>query len=129
MVAGTDSGNVFLLKQEQEGDDVIVKKQFSVGTDQRSLTIAASGKLGLIAVGCLDKVYIINANAPDGKSITIQMQREHRRATIAWSLLFLLVVFLNDPLEIFDHLISEDPTFSSVIPEEMSTFSITRMVL
>uniref|UniRef100_A0AC34GF98 Uncharacterized protein n=1 Tax=Panagrolaimus sp. ES5 TaxID=591445 RepID=A0AC34GF98_9BILA len=90
IVAGTDSGNVFLLKyvenQENKSGDIIVVKQFSVGTDQRSLAITASGKLGIIAVGCLDKVYIINAI--DGKSLSIQMQREHRRATIAWSLLF-----------------------------------------
>uniref|UniRef100_A0A914QI85 Uncharacterized protein n=1 Tax=Panagrolaimus davidi TaxID=227884 RepID=A0A914QI85_9BILA len=91
IVAGTDSGNVFLLKyvenQGNEFGDIIVGKQFSVGTDQRSLAISASEKLGLVAVGCLDKVYIINS--VDGKSVTIQMQREHRRATIAWSLIFL----------------------------------------
>uniref|UniRef100_A0AC34Q7I4 Uncharacterized protein n=1 Tax=Panagrolaimus sp. JU765 TaxID=591449 RepID=A0AC34Q7I4_9BILA len=96
IAAGTDSGTILMMKQNiiekgngQTSEELVVSRKFEVGTDQRPMAIAASKKMEKIAVGCLDKVFIIPVSATGGKVIPIQMPRENRRATIAWCLAFL----------------------------------------
>ncbi|KAE9554069.1 hypothetical protein FO519_002711 [Halicephalobus sp. NKZ332] len=95
IAAGTDSGTIYLIKgkkldeKDEENTELVISRRFEVGTDQRPMAIAASKNGERIAVGCLDKVFIIDATSGGNKVLPIQLPREKRRATIAWSLLFL----------------------------------------
>uniref|UniRef100_A0A7E4VVD4 WD_REPEATS_REGION domain-containing protein n=1 Tax=Panagrellus redivivus TaxID=6233 RepID=A0A7E4VVD4_PANRE len=95
VVAGTDSGNVFFIKQkepvdgeEAESGELYISRRFNVGSDERPMAIAASESLKTVAVGCLDRVFILDVSGATVKPTFIQLQREGHRATIAFSLLF-----------------------------------------
>lgn len=75
---------------EEEGDvELIHSRKFEIGIDQRPMAIAASKSSDKLAVGCLDKIFIIDASGDGSNILSFQIPRENKRSTIAWSLLFL----------------------------------------